>query len=42
MKGRIKDLGFGLQGDLTVTLTLPRHYIEDLKALKDCDIDATI
>lgn len=42
MKGRIKDLGFGLQGDLTVTLTLPRHYIEDLKALKDCDIDVTI
>lgn len=42
MKGRIKDLGFGLQGDLTVTLTLPRHYIEDLKVLKDCDIDATI
>ena len=42
MKGRIKDLGFGLQGDLTVTLTLPREHVEDLKALKDCDIDATI
>ena len=42
MRGRIKDLGFGLQGDLTVTLTLPREHVEDLKALKDCDIDATI
>ena len=42
MKGRIKDLGFGLQGDLTVTLTLPRHHAEDIRALMDCEIDAEI
>ena len=42
MKGRIKDLGFGMMGDLTVTLSLPREHVEDLKSLKDCDIDATI
>lgn len=38
MKGRIKDLGFGLQGDLTLTLSLPRHHAEDLKALVDVDV----
>ena len=42
MKGRIKDLGFGLQGDLTVTLTLPRHHADSLKKLMDCEIDAEI
>ena len=38
MRGRIKDLGFGLQGDLTLTLSLPRHHAEDLKALVDVDV----
>lgn len=38
MKGRIKDLGFGMGGDLTVTLSLPRHHAEDLKALVDVDV----
>jgi len=38
MKGRIKDLGFGLGGDLTLTLSLPRHHAEDLKALVDVDV----
>ena len=42
MKGRIKDLGFGLQGDLIVTLTLPRQYTDDIKKLLDADIDAEI
>ena len=42
MKGRIKDLGFGLQGDLTVTLTLPRHHADSLKKLMDADIEADI
>ena len=42
MRGRIKDLGFGLQGDLTVTLSLPRHHAEDIRALMDCEIDAEI
>jgi len=42
MKGRIKDLGFGLQGDLTVTLSLPRQHADSLKKLMDADIDATI
>jgi len=38
MKGRIKDLGYGLGGDLTLTLSLPRHHAEDLKALVDVDV----
>ena len=38
MRGRIKDLGFGMGGDLTVTLSLPRHHAEDLKALVDVDV----
>ena len=42
MRGRIKDLGFGLQGDLTVTLSLPRHHAEGIRALMDCEIDAEI
>jgi len=42
VKGRIKDLGFGLQGDLTVTLTLPRHHADSLKKLMDADIEADI
>ena len=42
MKGRIKDLGFGLQGDLTVTLTLPRHHADSLKKLMDADIEVDI
>jgi len=42
MRGRIKDLGFGLQGDLTVTLTLPRHHADSLKKLMDADIEADI
>jgi len=42
MRGRIKDLGFGLQGDLTVTLTLPRHHADNLKKLMDADIEVDI
>ena len=42
MKGRIKDLGFGMGGDLTVTLSLPRHYADSLKKLMDADIEADI
>lgn len=42
MKGRIKDLGFGMMGDLTVTLTLPRHHADSLKKLMDADIEADI
>lgn len=42
MRGRIKDLGFGLQGDLTVTLTLPRQHADSLKKLMDADIEVDI
>lgn len=42
MKGRIKDLGFGMGGDLTVTLSLPRHHADSLKKLMDADIEADI
>ena len=42
MKGRIKDLGFGMGGELIVTLTLPRHHADSLKKLMDVDIEADI
>jgi hypothetical protein len=42
MRGRIKDLGFGMGGDLTVTLSLPRHHADSLKKLMDADIEADI
>jgi hypothetical protein len=42
MRGRIKDLGYGLGGDLTLTLSLPRHHADNLKKLMDCEIDAEI
>lgn len=42
MKGRIKDLGFGMLGDLTVTLSLPRQHADSLKKLMDADIEADI
>ena len=42
MRGRIKDIGFGLQGDLTVTLTLPRQHADNLKKLMDADIEVDI
>lgn len=42
MKGRIKDIGFGLQGDMTVTLSLPRFHAEELKDLMEHEIEADI
>ena len=42
MKGRITNIGHGLEGDLTVTLSLPRQYTDDIKKLLDADIDAEI
>jgi hypothetical protein len=42
MRGRIKDLGYGLGGDLTLTLSLPRHHADSLKKLMDADIEADI
>ena len=42
MKGRIKDLGFGMGGDLTLTLSLPRQHADSLKKLMDADIEADI
>lgn len=41
MKGRIVSMGYGLDGDLLVTLSLPRSGMEELKGLKNEDIDAT-
>jgi hypothetical protein len=35
-------LGYGLDGTLTVTLTLPRIHADALKELMDADIDAEI
>ena len=42
MKGRITNIGFGLEGDLIVTLSLPRQYTDDIKKLLDADIDAEV
>ena len=42
MKGRITNIGHGLEGDLTVTLSLPRHNADNIKKLLDADIDAEI
>ena len=42
MKGRIKDLGFGMGGDLTLTLSLPRHHADELKALTDTDLSVEV
>jgi hypothetical protein len=42
MKGRIKDLGFGLQGDLTVTLTLPREHAQELQELMESEVRVEI
>ncbi|MDD4279933.1 MAG: hypothetical protein PHX74_09395 [Candidatus Sumerlaeales bacterium] len=42
MKGRITNMGHGLEGDLTVTLSLPRQYTDNIKKLLDAEIDAEI
>lgn len=42
MRGRIKDLGFGMGGDLTLTLSLPRHHADELKALADTDLSVEV
>lgn len=42
MKGRIKDMGFGLQGDLTVTLGLPRLHADEVKKLLDQEVSIEI
>ena len=42
MKGRITNIGHGLEGDLTVTLSLPRHNTDNIKKLLDAEIDAEI
>ena len=42
MKGRIVSLGYGLDGDLMVTLSLARSGMDELKALQAEDIDCTV
>lgn len=42
MKGRIKEIGFGLEGGLTVTLALSVQHLDEIKSLLDADIDAEI
>ena len=42
MRGRIKDLGFGMGGDLTLTLSLPRHHADELKALTDTELSVEV
>lgn len=38
MKGRIKDMGFGLTGELSVTLALPREHAQEVQGLLDKDL----
>ena len=42
MLGQIDNIGLTLKGELQLTLTLPRQYIEELTKLKDEQIDVTI
>ena len=42
MKGRIRDMGRGYDGSLTVTLSLPMQYAETIHALMQDDISAEI
>jgi hypothetical protein len=42
MKGRIRDMGRGFDGSLTVTLTLPPQYADEIHALMQDDISAEI
>ncbi len=42
MLGQIENIGLTLKGELQLTLTLPRQYIEELTKLKDEQIDVTI
>ena len=42
MLGQIENIGLTLKGELQLTLTLPRQYIEELSKLKDEQIDVTI
>ena len=42
MKGRIKDLGYGLGGDLTLTLSLPRHHAQELQELMESEVRVEI
>lgn len=42
MKGRIVSMGYGLDGDLVVTFSLPRAATDELRGLKDEDIDLKV
>ena len=42
MKGRIRDMGRGYDGSLTVTLSLPPQYADEIHALMQDDISVEI
>ena len=42
MKGRIRDMGRGFDGSLTVTLSLPMQYADGIRTLKDDEINVEI
>lgn len=42
MKGRIKDMGRGFDGTLTVTLSLPPQYADEIHALMQDDVSVEI
>jgi hypothetical protein len=42
MRGRLKDLGFGLTGELNVTLSLAPSHADELKKLMGEDLDIEI
>ena len=42
MKGRIRDMGRGYDGSLTVTLSLPPQHVEEIHALMGDEISVEI
>jgi len=42
MKGRIRDMGRGFDGSLTVTLTLPPQFADEIHALMQDDVSVEI
>ena len=42
MLGQIKDLSIGMEGDIRISLSLPRQFIEELSKLKDKPVDVAI
>jgi hypothetical protein len=42
MKGRIKDMTFSLDGELNITVSVPRAHAEEVHKLRDLDVEVDI